>query len=172
MTIKIQRRALGLLGAGLGLALAGGLLSCGSGTSAPAGTLLPDSAFQVEWLSLNAPKQMKPGEVATVQVSFRNASDITWPDPKAAEPAATGAYAVRLAWRWRTSEDMPPGEGTTNRVDLAKPVGPGETATLSIDVTAPTQPGQYTLQLDLVQEMVSWFEAHGAAKQLAPVTVQ
>jgi hypothetical protein len=160
----------------LGVALLGALLTIGLGgcnkTGSPSGSPLADSAFQVEWLSAEVPAQMKPDEVATVKVRFRNISDQVWPDPKTADPAATGAYAVRLAWRWRTSDEMTTGEGTSTRADLTEPLGPGRETTLSIDVTAPKQPGQYRLQFDLVQELVGFFEDHGAKLEIVPVNVQ
>ncbi len=166
-----QRRA-----AGLGVALLGAVLAIGLGacnkTGIPSGSPLVDSAFQVEWLSATVPAQMRAGEVATVRVNFRNISDQVWPDPKTGDPAGTGAYAVRLVWRWRTSEDMSTGEGTTTRADLDAPLGPGRDVTLPVDITAPRQPGQYTLQFDLVQELVTTFEDHGAKLNLIPVTVQ
>jgi len=160
----------------LGVALLGALLTislgaCGK-TGAPSGSPLADSAFQVEWLSAEVPAQMKPGEVATVKVKFRNISDQVWPDPKTADPEGTGAYAVRLAWRWRTSDEMTTGEGTSLRTDLTEPLGPGRETTLAIDVTAPKQPGQYRLQFDLVQELVGFFEDRGAKLEIVPVNVQ
>ena len=159
----------------LGAVLLGALVTVGLGAcgkSGPSGSPLPESAFQVEWLSAEVPAQMKPDEVVTVKVKFRNISDQVWPDPKTADPAGTGAYAVRLAWRWRTSDEMTTGEGTSNRADLTEPLGPGREATVSIDVTAPKQPGQYRLQLDLVQELYAFFEDRGAKLEIVPVTVQ
>lgn len=159
----------------LGAVLLGALVTVGLGAcgkSGPSGSPLPESAFQVEWLSAEVPAQMKPDEVVTVKVKFRNISDQVWPDPKTADPSGTGAYAVRLAWRWRTSDEMTTGEGTSNRADLTEPLGPGREATVSIDVIAPKQPGQYRLQLDLVQELYAFFEDRGAKLEIVPVTVQ
>jgi hypothetical protein len=42
---------------------------------------------------------------------------------------------------------------------------------MAIEVNAPAEPGDYKLQLDLLQELVSWFEPHGAQKLLVPVKV-
>ncbi|HEV7669798.1 MAG TPA: hypothetical protein VGS22_14845 [Thermoanaerobaculia bacterium] len=164
-------RAARLGAALLGAVLAIGLGGCNQG-GAPSGSPLSDSAFQVEWLSADVPAKMKPGETATVNVKFRNISDQVWPDPKTADPAATGAYAVRLAWRWRTSEDMGSGEGTSYRTDLTEPLGPGRETTLATNVTAPKQPGQYRLQIDLVQELVAYFGDRGAKLEIIPVDVQ
>ena len=168
---RTSPRAAGLGALLLGAVLASGLFGCNK-VGAPSGAPLADSAFQVEWLSAQVPAQMKPGEVVTAKVKVRNISDQVWPDAKTADPAASGAYAVRLTWRWRTSEEMTTGEGTSNRADLVEPLGPGREATLSIDVTAPKQPGQYTLQFDLVQELVGFFEDHGAKRETVPVAVQ
>ena len=52
------------------------------------------------------------------------------------------------------------------------PVRPGKTAVMAIAVTAPTEPGNYKLQLDLVQENVSWFETRGAPVLMVPVVVK
>ncbi len=160
----------------LGAVMLGALVMVGLGacnkTGTPSGSPLPESAFQVEWLAAEVPAQMKPDEVVTVKVKFRNISDQVWPDPKTAAPAGDGSYAVRLAWRWRTSEEMTTGEGTSNRADLIEPLGPGRETTVAIDVTAPKQPGQYRLQFDLVQELHTFFEDRGAKLEIVPVTVQ
>jgi hypothetical protein len=159
----------------MALATTFGLLSaCGAGGETKAsGIPLPDSAFRVEWGELKSPTEMKPGETTKISVAVTNTSDQTWPDPKTADPAATGAYAVRLGWRWRLTPDQRAGEGTSNsRTDLQKPLAPGESTTFEFDVTAPAAPGEYTLQVDLVQELVGWFEARGAATKTATITVR
>lgn len=178
ISIDVNRRtrpSAGRLGVAM-LGTVGALLTIGLGacnkSGTPSGSPLADSAFQVEWLSAEVPAQMKPEEVATVKVKFRNISDQVWPDPKTADPAGTGAYAVRLTWRWRTSEEMTTGEGTGVRTDLTEPLGPGRETTLETYVTAPKQPGQYRLQLDLVQELVAFFEDRGAKLEIVPVNVQ
>jgi hypothetical protein len=170
-TNRRTRPSAARLGAALlGALLTIGLVACNAGK--PSGTPLADSAFRVEWLSAEVPAQMKPGEVAIVKVKFRNVSDQVWPDPKTADPSGNGYYAVRLTWRWRTSEDMTPGEGSSYRTDLTAPLGPGRETTLSTNVIAPKQPGQYQLQFDLVQEMVAFFEDRGAKLEIVPVSVQ
>jgi hypothetical protein len=45
------------------------------------------------------------------------------------------------------------------------------TAAGKAEPTAPAEPGDYTLQLDLCQELVSWFDPKGGAKLLVPVKV-
>jgi hypothetical protein len=43
---------------------------------------------------------------------------------------------------------------------------------MAIEVTAPPAAGEYQLQLDLCQELVSYFEPKGADRLLVPVTVK
>jgi hypothetical protein len=57
------------------------------------------------------------------------------------------------------------------RATLRKAVAPGETMELDLFVRAPAQPGSYLLEVDLVQENVSWFGARGSPTWRAPVEV-
>jgi hypothetical protein len=57
------------------------------------------------------------------------------------------------------------------RSDLPWPLRPGERITLPILVATPQEPGHYLLQLDLVRELVTWFEDQGAGRLLIPVDV-
>ena len=156
------------------VALLGSFAACGGSSETQAtGVPLPDSAFRVEWGELKAPAEMKVSETAKASVTVTNTSDQTWPDPKTADPSGSGAYAVRLAWRWRVAPDQKFGEGTSPvRGDLQKPLAPGESATFEFDIAAPGVPGDYTLHVDLVQELVGWFEGHGAATKTAMAVVR
>jgi len=48
------------------------------------------------------------------------------------------------------------------RSSLGRAVAPGDTVELQLTVTAPDEPGLYTLEVDVVQESVSWFAARGS----------
>jgi uncharacterized membrane protein len=48
------------------------------------------------------------------------------------------------------------------RSGLPRDLRPGEEAEIPLAITAPSAPGDYTLQIDLVQEMVSWFAEKGS----------
>ena len=132
---------------------------------------LPDTAFSVEWMLDQVPRSFKVGETIAVKVGFRNRSSSPWPDPKTAKVQPIGAYAVRLSYRWWDASGTSLATDYEARVDLEKPVLPGDSAELTIDVRAPRRPGNYQLQLDLVQEMATWFEPKGAARALVPVKV-
>jgi hypothetical protein len=54
---------------------------------------------------------------------------------------------------------------------LLRDLKPGETTELPLTVNAPT-PGRYILELDMVQEGVSWFGLAGSATVRIPVEVR
>lgn len=171
------------------LLLAGGLLAAGCGPSpdqgsapgatasvAPttrAGAPLADSAFRLEWGPLTAPDTMAAGKTVPVRVVVTNRSAHAWPDPVSSDPAGNGAFAVRVGYRWIGATKAADSVAwDTNRADFVRPVGPGEQASVVLDVKAPTTPGRYTLQIDLLQEMVAWFGTRGAPKLTRGVEVR
>jgi hypothetical protein len=58
------------------------------------------------------------------------------------------------------------------RTALPEDVPPGGQVTLEAPVLAPPEPGAYTLQLDMVQEDVLWFSAHGDETGDVPAQVR
>lgn len=130
---------------------------------------LPDSAFAVRWGKVDLPSSLSAGKVVPVSVSFTNQGETAWPDADTVDPS--GAYAVRLSYRWLGAEG-PPVADYEDRIDLSQPLSPGETATLVVEVEVPAKSGSYRLQLDLVQELVAWFEAKGAPTLIIPVKVE
>jgi len=132
---------------------------------------LPNDAFAVQWGFSPIPKTWKAGSIQTISVTFRNASDVIWPDPRSADPSASGAYAVRVTFHWveRGANSGP--EGHNPRADLLEPLPPGASTTLPIAVRAPTTPGAYDLEFDLVQELIAWFRDKGAQSLKIPVKV-
>jgi hypothetical protein len=54
---------------------------------------------------------------------------------------------------------------------LLHTVAPGESVTLPLIVTAPATPGNYVLEIDALQESITWFGDKGSPTLLAAVTV-
>jgi len=133
---------------------------------------LPDEAFRVQWDANTVPKLMKAGASRTVSVTFKNLSNVAWPDPKSTGNEPPRAGAVRLGYRWLPASAATAVTYSPSRADLEAPLQPGQSATLNLVVTAPPATGEYRLQFDLVQELVGWFEAKDAARLLIPVRVQ
>ncbi|HVT16702.1 MAG TPA: hypothetical protein VHQ90_11065 [Thermoanaerobaculia bacterium] len=142
---------------------------------APRAVPLPGSAFKVEWQGLEwrmpemTTRTLQPRERLASWVGFRNMGDHVWPDPAATDAARSGAYAVRLTYRWRRGDSwIGAYEG---RADLREPLPPGQATTVQIVIVAPAEQGSYGLQFDLIQEGVSTFEAKGARTFVVPVRV-
>lgn len=128
--------------------------------------------YYVEWQSNDVPPRMSSDAPVQVHVSVRNAGKTVWPDPFTANPEhPDGAKAVRLSYRWVSSGGALLPQGS-ERADLRKPIAPGEVANFVISVKPPPETGAYQLQFDLVQELVTFFSAHGAEKLSVPVTIE
>jgi hypothetical protein len=77
---------------------------------------------------------------------------------------------VRLGWRWfRGDNGVPFKEG---REDLQYDVFPGQTYRFKTKIKAPSEPGEYTLELGLVCELLTWFADRGVAPLTFDVRVQ
>ncbi len=153
-------------------------------SSLPEPVPLPDSAFKgawqrvvwrkmdwpyMRWVATGVLEGLHPRERVLALVTLRNAGDRAWPDAAAADPARSGIYAVRLAYRWRRAT----GWGTyEERADLREPLAAGQAAAIWIPVIAPAELGDYQLEFDLVQERIAWFADKGADRLLLPARVK
>ncbi|MEO8799477.1 MAG: MYXO-CTERM sorting domain-containing protein, partial [Polyangiaceae bacterium] len=57
------------------------------------------------------------------------------------------------------------------RVDLPSDVGPGQEVALSLELPAYAVTGAHTVQIDMVQELKTWFEAQGDIPLLSTFNV-
>jgi hypothetical protein len=131
-----------------------------------------DKAYSLEWVSNDIPATMPAGKATTVRVSAKNTGNWTWPNPVTANPSKLdGSYAVRLSYRWAGAEGKLEPQGS-DRGELGAPVPPADTANFSMNVFPPKEPGSYRLEVDLVEELVTFFSAKGTQKLTLPVTVQ
>lgn len=157
--------------------LLGTSVACGGGEepkSEPQSTFkpMPDSGYRVQWGAPSVPCTLKAGVSVPVSVVAKNIGDQQWPDI-ATSDQGKGRGAVRLAYRWwKTGDEKAPAiDYNLARGDLQAPLAPGKDAPLTVLVEAPPAAGSYVLQLELVAELVHWFQDQGAAKLLVPVTV-
>jgi hypothetical protein len=145
----------------------------GNATAPPSFLPLAETAFSVEWGVPGVPAAVPAGSNFAVGVRVKNTGDQAWMDPWNSDPARYAAGAVRLGYRWWKAGDSskPYSDYAAERGELLRSVMPGHATVIAMEVTAPPDPGDYRLQFDLVQELVSWFEPHGAAKLFVPVKV-
>ena len=127
------------------------------------------SWFDMHWTPARVIEDLEPKERVLALVTVRNSGDRIWPDAAAADPARSGTYAVRLAYRWWSAAGAGPYGA---RSDLREPLAPGRSATIWIPVIAPERPGDYRLQLDLVYDGIAWFADKGADRLFLPARVR
>ena len=123
---------------------------------------LPHGAHRASIDAVDAPDTLLAGSSVPLTVVVTNESDLTWP----------AGSATRLGNHWQSAQ-----EGTVTLDDgrtslVALDVDPGGSVTVKLVVAVPTQPGHYRLELDVVEEGVTWFADQGSAVLRLPVHVQ
>ena len=142
-------------------------------TPAPAKTPgpLPDSGFKAQLSLPDAPAKLRAGQKQTVQVRVKNASDVFWWWRGAeVNERNDNWYYIAAGNRWLKA-DGTLFTDSDGRYGISKDLKPGEETEVPLLVTAPAEPGDYTLEVDLVQEQVSWFGDKGSPTARAKVTV-
>lgn len=114
----------------------------------------PASVYREEIVALNPPSVMRPGEKVDIRFKVKNLGDSTWP----AVGTKDFRYQMNMGNRWISSganvED--------NRAAMKADLPPGGETEMMLAVTAPQTPGEYTLEIDMVHEGVTWFKERGA----------
>jgi 4-amino-4-deoxy-L-arabinose transferase-like glycosyltransferase len=128
---------------------------------------LPLESLRAELSVVSSPGKLRPRALATFRVKVTNRSDATW----LARERGGGSYQVALGNHWLDAE------GKTlvhddGRSALLRDLHPGETAELSLTVNTPRTPGAYILEIDMLQESVSWFGLVGSNTLRLPVEVR
>lgn len=142
-------------------------------TPAPAKTPgpLPDSGFKAQLTLPDAPAKLRAGQKETVQVHIKNASDVFWWSRGGeVNERSDNWFYIAAGNRWLKAD----GSLVTDmdgRHGISKDLKPGEETAIPLSVTAPKEPGEYILEVDLVQEQVSWFSDKGSPTARAKVTV-
>jgi uncharacterized membrane protein YqaE (UPF0057 family) len=119
---------------------------------------LDDDAYDALLSVPDAPTRLRPGEQATVRVSVKNLSDFVWP----ARGQKDGKYFINVADTWLDGGDESLVNNLDGRSTLPRDLWPGETIELPLNIRAPAAPGDYLLEIDLVQEGVTFFKAKGS----------
>jgi SAM-dependent methyltransferase len=125
---------------------------------------LGDSGYHAR-ISISCHKlSTHPRQRLTLKVCVRNESTIPWPE----HPADGNDFArlnVGNHWLDHSGTMLQLDDGRANLPELR----PNEEAIIPLIVTAPARSGRYLLQVDLVEEGVSWFAARGVVAPRIPV---
>ena len=134
-------------------------LTSSAGPAPSSTTLRYGATYQTQAASLNLLLATPPPALSVV---VTNTGTRTW--------SAGGMTPVRLSSHWRDASgaialwDGPRGL-------LASDVPAGASATISLPLALPQSVGSYTLELDLVQEGVTWFATQGVPTKRIAATI-
>jgi 4-amino-4-deoxy-L-arabinose transferase-like glycosyltransferase len=130
-------------------------------------TPLPREAFRAELSIVSAPREFHSKERAPLRIRIKNLSPNIW----LARERGGGSYQVSVGNHWLDLS----GKTVINddgRSALLRDLKPGETTELLLAVNSPAEPGNYILEIDMLQEGVTWFGLVGSSTVRLPVEVE
>lgn len=129
---------------------------------------LNDEAFRAELSVAGLPPVMSPGQTANIRVMVKNSSEFVWPS----RSRQYYAFLINVADTWFQSDGTTLVNNLDGRKSLPHDLWPGEAAEVQLAIKAPPTPGNYVLEIDLVQEGVTFFRDRGSQTWHAPVKVE
>lgn len=127
---------------------------------------LPDAAFRARLgIDPTSVPALPPGQPLPVVVSIENVSEVAWP----CLADSRGKHRVNVAHRWRLDDEVV--FQLASRCPLEVDLAPHARTNAMLIVTAPAGDGRYLLEIDLVQEDVTWFAERGSEPLRIPVVV-
>lgn len=128
--------------------------------------ILPDQAFRASVEIIELSTNRRAGETVKLTARVRNMSGLTWPAPRSMHDI----HPIRVGLRWRDPEGNLICEG--NRIALPSDLEPRQDATVVLSDVLPQVPGEYKIEVDLVQEAVTWFCDKAGTPCVETVTVE
>jgi 4-amino-4-deoxy-L-arabinose transferase-like glycosyltransferase len=129
-------------------------------------TRLPDDSFVAEISVANPPARLRMGQQTTIEVSVKNPSKAVWLVPE----RNRAPFQVHVGNHWLDTN----GKMIINddgRAYLPRDLPPAESADVPLIINAPSRAGEYLLEIDMLQEGVSWFGLKGSQTWRGRVTV-
>lgn len=129
----------------------------------------PESDYRarIEWAA-PTPTSMRAGARATLALRVRNDGGSVWP----ARGDTRGMFQVNAGDRWLDPEGVRVVNDLDGRRSLESDLAPGASVELKLDVTAPKEPGEYTLEVDMIHEGVTFFREKGSTPLRTRVRVE
>ena len=132
---------------------------------------LPDKGFKAQITLPDAPLKLRAGQKETITVKVKNTSDVVWWQRGGEiNDRSDNNFYIALGNHWLDKD----GKRTSDlegHNGIPKDLRPGEETEMTLLITAPKEPGEYTIELDMVQEAVSWFGDRGSQTTKGKVTV-
>jgi hypothetical protein len=129
----------------------------------------PDADYRarVEW-DAPPPATLRAGERVSLTLRVRNEGGSVWP----AHGDTRGMFQVNAGNRWLDSAGARVVNDLDGRRTLEADLAPGASASLRLDVTSPREPGEYTLEVDMIHEGVTFFREKGSTPLRTRVRVE
>ena len=120
--------------------------------------------YREEIVALDAPSTLKAGARTDIRFKVKNLGSETWPSVGTKD----FRYQINMGNHWilngvRTED---------NRAVMKADLPPGAETEITFTVNVPQTPGDYTLEIDMVHEGVTWFKERGARPLTIPITVR
>jgi len=110
-------------------------------------------AFDAAYGGAKIPRHLPAGQEVTIETMVKNLSWRTWTSEIAGRP-------ILISYHWLDASRRAV-EYDGLRTRLPRPLAPGDECEAAVRVKTPPRPGSYLLEIDLVEEGVSWFSAAG-----------
>jgi acyl carrier protein len=123
---------------------------------------LPETAYRAQ-LSAQDEWTVGPGEQLTIPVTVKNLSSEVW--------RASAKSGIALANRWLDKKGNVV-QWLDSRVPLTHDVAPNSFVQLDLTVEVPKKTGHWILDLDLVEEGITWFKDRNSAPTRARIIVR
>ena len=121
---------------------------------------------------VNPPTKLRVGQKETIQVKVKNVSDVMWWARGAEFNNSTDVkFVLATGNRWLDAEDESLITDMDGRFGLNRDLKPGEETEVPLVIKAPNDPGEYILEVDAIQEGVTWFHDKGSPMARAKITV-
>ncbi len=132
---------------------------------------LPNEGFKAQIALVDPPAKLRAGQNETIKLHVKNGSSVTW-WMRGGEfnPASDNKFYIAAGYHW-LDKDGKLVSGIEGHNAIPKDLKPGEETDLTVQLPAPKDPGESTLEVDMVQEQVSWFKEKGSLTANSKVTV-
>jgi hypothetical protein len=109
---------------------------------------------------------MPKGQTLQLRVLIKNTGDTIWPGCE----RSAGKFQINLGSHWLNAHGQVASK-EEGRSPLPADLAPAQETSFSFTVAAPAEPGDYVLEIDMLQEGVSWFGLKGSRTYRARVKV-
>jgi SAM-dependent methyltransferase len=118
--------------------------------------------WDVTYLDYDGPREGRAGQRIRGIVRARNESWRTW--------SSAGDTPINVSYHWASRGAVVVKDGL--RSSLGADLQPGEQRSISLDIELPAQPGRWDLQIDFVEERVTWFSEQGHPPLTIPFSIR